>query len=407
MPKLSLVSVGLALAAQLAGQAIPDLQLANAFPEQNRFQNPLLVEFVGSDPEHAYVVEQRGRIWRIPRDSDADTREPFLDLGETVFHPWVDGHPEEGLLGFAFDPSFAENNHVWVYYSEKTGEGEPYIDKKGKRRIPYFRRSVIARLTADDAGRSVDPGTELRILELTQPWGNHNGGTILFGPDDMLYIALGDGGHRADRGGNGQNLSTLLGSILRIDVRTSTDETPYAIPDDNPFVDREGARGEIWAYGLRNPWRISFDRETGELWCGDVGQDTWEEVDRIVKGGNYGWPLREGTHGFPPERDDSEDPREKFVDPVHDYGRDYGISVTGGHVYRGAAIPELRGYYVFGDFATGRISAVEEDREKGEHVVVDLDLRRPGLLSFGETPEGELLVLSGDGRIYRLEKAPD
>lgn len=402
MLKLSLRLLAFATAFGLAAQEAPDLELVKLLPNQKRFQAPLLVEYLASDPAHCYVVEQHGSVVRVPLDPEADTREEFLDLGPVVLHPKVKGHPEEGLLGFAFDPGFEANRSVWVYYSEKTGEGEPYLDKRGRKRIPYLRQSVIARLEVDPKTWTVDPRSELRILELTQPWGNHNGGTILFGPDGMLYVALGDGGHRADPRKNAQNLGTLLGSILRIDVRRSSKSKPYEIPDDNPFANRQGARGEIWAYGLRNPWRIAFDRETGELWCGDVGQDLWEEIDRIVKGGNYGWPLREGTHAFPPDRDDSNDPRDQFIEPVLDYGRKYGISITGGHLYRGKAIPELVGYYVFGDFATGHIWAMKEDRAGGEPAIMDLELRKPGLLSFSETPEGELLVLANSGRIFRM-----
>jgi quinoprotein glucose dehydrogenase len=265
------------------------------------------------------------------------------------------------------------------------------------------RESVLSRFTVTgDADPVVDRASEVIVMRIDQPWGNHNGGTIVFGPDAMLYVALGDGGARADRGGNGQNLGTLLGSVLRIDVRHASEEEPYLVPDDNPFVGAEGARGEIWAYGLRNPWRISFDRANGDLWCGDVGQDVWEEVDRLVRGGNYGWPLEEGLHVFPPDRADTSDDPENLIPPVAEYRHTAGISVTGGYVYRGESMPWLVGRYVYGDFAFRTVWAVREDRDGGEHDVIRIGTAPSALASFAETPDGEHLALCFDGRIYRM-----
>lgn len=371
--------------------------LEDAFPGQAKFERPLLLEHTPADPGHFYVVSQYGQVWRIPSTADASERELFYDGGERILHPRSGGHNEEGLLGLAFDPGYGENRHVWIYYSERIGR--------------HLRQSVIARyvvLPADtEAGRShpvVDEESELRVLTIRQPWGNHNGGTLVFGPDGMLYVALGDGGSAGDPEKNGQDLGTLLGSVLRIDVRESSAEAKYRTPADNPFVSREGARGEIWAYGLRNPWRISFDRKTGDLWCGDVGQNRWEEVDRLEKGKNYGWRALEGTHVYD-EGTLARLDRDELVPPIAEYSHREGISVTGGYVYRGEALPSLVGRYVYGDYATGRVWAVREDREGGAHEVRQIASGAHGLSSFAELPNGELLLIRFDGRLYRLRPA--
>lgn len=375
-------------------------QLVEAFPAQDVFRQPLYLSSHPADLDVYYVVTQPGAVYRIPREGDLEDRFTFLDLRERLLtENW-----EEGLLGFAFDPAFEDNGQFFVYYSEKTGEKTAF---GGRPQIQ--RQSVIARFSTveEEDGPVADPASELRILTIEEPFGNHNGGTIEFGPDGMLYVAVGDGGHANDPFNNGQNLGTPLGAILRIDVKGATPEQPYRIPDDNPFVGREGARGEIWAYGLRNPWRISFDRQTGELWCGDVGQGLYEEVDRIVKGGNYGWNLREGLHPFW-EQQAVEVPAGELLDPVCEYGRSDGISITGGYVYRGTELPDLVGQYVFGDFGTRRQWAVREDRETGESVVTRLCDAPAAIASYAEDENGELLVLcyNGDsgaaGRIYRL-----
>jgi glucose/arabinose dehydrogenase len=367
----------------------------DAFPAQADFERPLFLAYDEDDPAHYWVVEQTGRILRIPRDGDDGARQVVLDWSERCLHPSNGGHNEEGLLGFAFDPEWGTaNHHVYIYYSHRVGgEGQGLV-----------RESIVSRLTTTDDGGAVtaDPISELVLLRVPQPWGNHNGGTIVFGPDRMLYIALGDGGAANDQAGNGQNLGTLLAAVLRIDVRDATAEAPYRVPGDNPFVGREGARPEIWAWGLRNPWRIAFDRETGDLWCGDVGQNLWEEVDRLIAGGNYGWPLMEGTHTFPPDTKRTAEELAGLIPPVAEYGRNVGISVTGGYVYRGKALPDLRGRYVYADWTTRRLFAVREDREGGDHDVLALGVT-PGMpMSFAEELDGELLVLGMEGRIHRM-----
>ncbi len=370
------------------------LTLKDAFPGQAKFDRPIFLAYTALDPEHCYVVEQYGLVHRIPRDGSKSERATFLDWTAKTYHPKNGGHNEEGLLGFAFDPEYATNRHLYIHYSHRPERGK--------------RRGVVARLTAVDgiAGPLAPAESELEILVVNQPWGNHNGGTIVFGADAMLYLAFGDGGAANDPLKSGQNLQTLLGKILRIDVRGATAEHPYAIPADNPFAGErtDRARGEIWAYGLRNPWRIAFDRGTGDLWCGDVGQDTWEEVDRIVKGGNYGWNLREAHVPF---KDAEVDPEvlKTMVEPIAYYPRREGISVTGGHVYRGTRHPDLVGAFLYADFASGRVWAVHEDREGGKHRVRQIaSAGGRQVASFAETPDGEALLLCYDGRIYGLER---
>jgi len=392
--------------------------LADAFPSQAEFDRPIYIDHHKGDPAVYYLVEQYGRIFRIPRDGDKGSRELFLDWRSQTFSPRSGGHNEEGLLGFAFDPEFDENGFVYIYYSIKTGDRT--TRRRGKEfKIPT-RASVVSRLATAMHGeqRIAVVNSELAILRVNQPFGNHNGGTIVFGPDQMLYVVLGDGGAANDPLKAGQDLSNILGSILRIDVRGASIEQPYKVPSDNPFVGRDKARGEIWAYGVRNPWRMSFDRDTGDLWCADVGQNLWEEVDRVVKGGNYGWNKREGLHSFPPrkpgaagsDRTSTGGDRSQagMIDPVAEYHHREGVSVTGGYVYRGSDLPELRGKFVYADYQTGRLWCVAEDRKGGKHQVTQLMRRAGAVASFGETVSGEVLLLRYDGgRISRLVRAPE
>ncbi len=275
---------------------------------------------------------------------------------------------------------------------------------------------MLSRFTVNqDNPNQADPESEHVILEVEQPWGNHNGSTVLFGPDGYMYISLGDGGSAADPLGSGQDLSTLLGTILRIDIDRQPDGRAYAIPADNPFVNQPGARDEIWAYGLRNVWRMSFDRKTGDLWAGDVGQNAWEEIDLIVKGGNYGWNVREGSHPF---RGSSSGP---LIDPVAEYpqrrGREIvGLSVTGGYVYRGSEQKALYGVYLYADYVTGRIWGLRyEDGRLRDHWEASSPTPRVFVASFGEDEAGELYICGfdgldgrggGAGRIYRVVAVP-
>jgi glucose/arabinose dehydrogenase len=301
---------------------------------------------------------------------------PFGDVSDRLIpNPGT----EEGLLGLAFSPSFERDGAVYLYYSA----GPP-------------RRSVLSRFRV--VSGAIDPASEQVILEVPQPFANHNGGQIAFGPDGYLYVALGDGGSGGDPLGNGQNLGELLGSILRIDVSVPSG---YSVPADNPFTGVPGVRPEIFAYGLRNPWRFSFDRATGALWAGDVGQNRWEEVDRIVAGGNYGWNIMEGPECFRAAACD----RTGLILPRAWYGRDAGAcAVIGGYVYRGRSMPELDGWFVYGDFCNGRIWAVSTADDTSPPVL--LAETGHAISSFGELPDGEIVALTFDRAVYRLERAP-
>ena len=326
--------------------------------------------------DRLFVTEQSGRVLAFANDEEAREAEVFLDIRDRV----NDGGSEEGLLGLAFDPRYDENGYLYVYYSASGP-----------------RRSVVSRFAVN--GAQADVESELIIMEIAQPYRNHNGGQLAFGPDGFLYVGLGDGGAAGDPQGHGRNRATLLGSILRIDVSGSTADTPYTLPADNPFAGDPNSRGEIWAYGLRNPWRFSFDRETGRLWAGDVGQNRVEEVDVIEKGGDYGWKTLEGFQCFSPAT--GCDPAGTVL-PVWEYPLNSGnCSVIGGYVYRGERLPSLAGAYVFGDFCSGRIWALRYDgQEVTEHLLLaDTDLR---IASFGQDREGEVYVLSQSEGIYRL-----
>ena len=262
-----------------AGQGeLPAVDLVRAFRKLT-FRRPLFLTHAGDASGRLFVGEQRGVIRVFANRPDVQLAGVFLDIQSKVRM----AHNEEGLLSLAFHPQYARNGSFFIYYSAS----DP-------------RRGVLSRFNVRrDDPEVADPASEQVILEVEQPWGNHNGATVLFGPDGFLYLSLGDGGSAGDPLNSGQDLSTLLGSILRIDIEHKADGRAYAIPADNPFVDRPGARGEIWAYGLRNVWRMSFDRSTGDLWAGDVGQNAWEEIDLITKGGNYGWNIREARAAAP------------------------------------------------------------------------------------------------------------
>ena len=326
--------------------------------------------------DRLFVTEQPGRVLAFANDEAAREAEVFLDIQDRV----SDRGSEEGLLGLAFNPAYHENGYLYVYYSASGP-----------------RRSVVSRFHANAGRQQADPASELVIMEIAQPFSNHNGGQLAFGPDGFLYVGLGDGGSGGDPMRHGRNKGTLLGSILRIDVSRATSEAPYATPPDNPFIDDAGARGEIWAYGLRNPWRFSFDRETGRLWAGDVGQNSVEEVDVVEKGEDYGWNRLEGSQCFSAADCDPT----WTVLPVWEYPTRGNCSVIGGYVYRGGGIPSLTGAYVFADFCSGRIWALRYDgQEVTEHLLLaDTPLQ---IVSFGQDRDGALYVLSQNAGIYRL-----
>jgi glucose/arabinose dehydrogenase len=351
---------------------------------------PIVITGAGDGTNRIFVATQPGTIHVFENDPSVEKMNEFIDLRDRI-HYRVPEENEEGFLGLAFHPKFKQNGEFFVYYTNA------YKNEKD-------RKSIISRfrVSKDDPNRG-DPSSEEVILEIPQPYWNHNGGTIVFGPDGYLYVGLGDGGKGGDPHDNGQNLGTLLGSILRIDVDRRDAGLAYAIPPDNPFVDRDGARGEIWAYGIRNVWRIAFDRETGDLWAGDVGQNTWEEVDVIVKGGNYGWNLREGMHRYQDELAEGSGPRADLIEPIWEYHHDVGKSITGGNVYRGRSLPELRGAYVYADWVSGQIWGLWYDRAS-KRVVANRSIVAKGtpVMTFGEDDAGELFFCTQEGGLWKF-----
>ena len=367
----------LVVAAQPAEPSLPAVELVRVFPAL-AFERPVFLTHAGDDSEFLYVIEQEGIIHRID-PAFPERTDVFLDIRPSVTR----GGNEEGLLGLAFSPMFADNGRFYVYYSAT----KP-------------RRSVLSRFEIGPDGLA-DTESEVVVLEVGQPFPNHNGGMITFGPDEMLYVGLGDGGSAGDPHRNGQNPGTLLGTILRIDPEQPAPGAQYAIPSDNPFVGDPGARGEVWAYGLRNPWRFSFDRATGELWVGDVGQNAREEIDIVYPGANYGWNVMEGSTCFR-VRSCSDDGLQA---PVAEYGHNLGCSVTGGYVYRGQRMPALDGVYLYADFCSGRIWGLRYD---GTEVTAQAELAKVPfeISSFGEDAGGEVYVLGFDGGIYTFATSP-
>lgn len=353
----------------------PEWRAVRAFPRLS-FENPLFIAAPPDGSGRLFVVEQAGRVLWFENAGETKETHLAMDIRKKVRTV----HNEEGLLGLAFHPKFKDNGFVYLQYSAS----DP-------------RRNVISRFTADRARERLDPASEKVVLEVEQPYGNHNGGMLAFGPDGFLYIGLGDGGAGGDPHDYAQDPGSLLGKMLRIDVDRAEGGKAYAVPRDNPFAGRPGARGEIWALGLRNPWRYSFDRKTGELWAGDVGQNAWEEIDLIKKGLNYGWNRREGKHAFQSKTDER-----RFEEPVAEHGRGEAQSITGGYVYRGEKWPALAGRYIYGDFMSGLIWALDAERRGEPRLIARGEL----IASFGEDEAGELYFASFDGHIYALEEKP-
>jgi quinoprotein glucose dehydrogenase len=353
------------------------------------FDRPVYLTHAGDGSGRLFVVGQRGTIHMLD-NTTSPTPQVFLNIREQV--RYYDNQNEEGLLGLAFHPNYEENGQFFIYYTSRE------IQPDGEH------LSVISRLrVSQDDPNKADPASEEVLMTIEQPYWNHNGGTIVFGPDGFLYIGLGDGGAANDPHGHGQDLETLLGSILRIDVNTKSDGLAYGIPADNPFVGRPDARPEIYAYGIRNVWRIAFDAETGHLWAGDVGQDLWEEIDIIQKGGNYGWNLREGQHPF---GKNGAEASPELIDPIFEYHHDIGKSITGGSVYRGQRVPQLVGKYVYADYVSGDIWALDYDEEsqmvRGNYSV---PWEKLPVMTFGEDEAGELYFTTTFGHLYRFEPA--
>jgi glucose/arabinose dehydrogenase len=357
--------------------------------EVGQFDEPTAVVSRPGDDGTLFVAERGGRVVEVgvdgegtdPADYDVvDT--PLVDISDEV----ETGYIEQGLLDVVFNP---DGSRLYLHYSDNSNGGGTHV-------VSY-----------DYDGADVDPDSRREVLELDQPHENHNGGEMAFGPDGYLYLALGDGGDGGDPDGNGQDVDVLLGKVLRIDPEASADDggEGYEVPEDNPFVDDDGAQPEVWLYGVRNPWRFSFDTETGDLWIGDVGQDSWEEVDWLPasdgrdagRGANLGWNLVEGTHGFEGENPDG------GVLPVVEYAthEDGACAVTGGYVYRGAVNEALQGAYVYADYCSGSVQALR----LADGAVADqrtFDVQAAGLSSFGTDNAGELYAVSLEGPLYRL-----
>jgi glucose/arabinose dehydrogenase len=376
-----------------AGLAFPQLKWADWEPVDDRGRptafRPIALTHAGDGSNRVFVATQRGVIHVFPNDQAASQSKVFLDIQSKVVYN--DQKNEEGFLGLAFHPDYERTGELFAYY---TTTDEP-------------QTSVISRfrVSPDDPNKAL-ADSEAEIMRIKQPYWNHNGGTIAFGPDGMLYVALGDGGSGNDPHGNGQNLSTLLGSILRIDVDEKTGDRAYGIPKDNPFVGRSEARGEIWANGIRNVWRLAFDPETKLLWAADVGQNLWEEINIIERGGNYGWNLREAAHTFGTKGGGA---KADLIDPIWEYDHEIGKSITGGFVYRGTRLPELVGYYLYADYVSGRLWALKYDHEAGQ-VIANMGIPSKTtnqVISYGEDEEGEVyfVLVSPTGRgIYRFER---
>lgn len=343
--------------------------------------SPLFVGNAGDGSGRIFVLEQSGRI-RVIREGRL-LAEPYLDLTDRIA-----SGGERGLLGLAFSPTFAEDGLLYVDYTDRSGA------------------TVVSELRAPDpAEDSADPASERVLMVIEQPYANHNGGALAVGPDGLLWIATGDGGSGGDPQGNGQRLETLLGKLLRVDPRPAGG-APYAIPADNPFVARSDARAEIWAYGLRNPWRFSFDRATDDLWIADVGQGSIEEVNRWPAGSpagpNFGWNTMEASTCFEPAEGCA---TEGLVLPVAEYGHDLGCSVTGGYVYRGGGVPGLAGTYLYADFCSGTIWGLDAAATGPQPRVIAEGAG--AIASFGEDEAGELYVVDlAGGRVLRVVAAP-
>lgn len=369
--------------------ATPAPASVTGFPNPDGYQwskvvsglsNPVNLANAGDGSNRLFILEKKGVIRVVT--SGSLQAEPFLDIRDRV----GSGSSEQGLLGLAFHPDFKTNGYFFADYTNKSGN------------------TVIARFSADlqasAADQKGDPASEKILLTVDQPFANHNGGHILFGPDGYLWIGMGDGGSQGDPRGNGQSLTTLLAKLLRIDVDHGD---PYAIPADNPFAAGNGGLPEIWAYGLRNPWQFSFDAVTKDLYIADVGQDLWEEVDFLPAGytdlpANFGWNIKEGSHPYK----EVANPPANLIDPVAEYDHSQGCSIIGGGVYRGQALPEFYGVYLYGDYCSGTIWGLLHLFSSWQsQPLFDTGVK---IQSFSTDEQGEVYFVASNGGLYRLEK---
>ncbi|MEK7701712.1 MAG: PQQ-dependent sugar dehydrogenase [candidate division NC10 bacterium] len=373
---------GILVAALLISGPVPSgAQAISLVPLASGLASALSVAHAGDGSGRLFIVLQTGQI--LIYNGGRVLARPFLDISNLV-----SCCGERGLLGLAFHPAYASNGSFYVNYTDRRGN-------------TVVARYSVSRLSPNLA----NPRSATTLLTVDQPYANHNGGQLQFGPDGYLYIGLGDGGSAGDPQNNAQNLGTLLGKILRVDVDGGS---PYAIPPDNPFVGVEGARPEIWAYGLRNPWRFSFDRLTGDIFIGDVGQDEWEEINfqpaSSAGGENYGWRLMEGGDCYDPPTGCNP---EGLVLPILEYDHSQGCAVIGGFRYRGAQVPTLSGQYLYADYCSGLMWGAAQDDAGTWSTGVLLDAPF-SVSSFGEGPDGELYVLSygSSGTLYKISTAP-
>jgi glucose/arabinose dehydrogenase len=378
----------LALKAELA---FPNIQWEGWSPvdeagKLNPPLRPIQITHAGDGSNRIFTIDQSGMIHVLENGSKSKKAKLFADLRARVHQFKVDD--EEGVLGFAFHPNYKKTGRFFMYYS-----------RESKARMIYLSSFRVSKSDPNKA----DPDSEEILMTIQQPFANHNGGPMAFGPDGYLYIGMGDGGGRNDPMGLAQSLKSKMGTMMRIDVDHRDGDRNYAIPKDNPFVGKKGVAPEIFAYGFRNPWRMSFDRKTGHLWLADVGQDLWEEIDIVKKGGNYGWSIREGTYAFGNAPGSA---TASVVAPVWEYDHRIGKSITGGYVYRGKKLPELDGHYLYGDYVAGKLWALQYDEAAGK-VVRNMAIPWNGLpvLAFGEDEQGEVYVTTpsqGGKGIYRF-----
>lgn len=360
--------------------ALPDASTFELEQVVGGLQNPLYVTHAGDSSGRLFIVEQTGRIWIISDDQLLET--PFLDLSNIVSQDVLRSYSERGLLGLAFHPDYAENGTFYVNYTDQNGNTH-----------------VVSYQVSEDNPDTANPDSARELLTLSQPYPNHNGGHMTFGPDGYLYISVGDGGSRDDPLNAGQNPGTLYGTLLRIDVNESG-EQPYGIPEDNPVNRDLNYAPEVWAYGLRNVWRFSFDRATDDLYIADVGQNQWEEVNFQPAdsdgGENYGWVAYEASHRYR-----GDEPAGEVVMPVAEYDHSLGCSITGGYVYRGEAIPELEAAYLYSDYCTGRVWAAYRDTD-GNWQSDQIMGTGMSVSSFGEDEAGELYIVNYGGSILKF-----
>jgi glucose/arabinose dehydrogenase len=356
-------------------QQLPDAPAVHLESVVSGLSAPLDCQTARDGTGRLFIVQQGGTIRIVKAKKLLPT--PFLNVASLI-----ESGGEKGLLGLAFHPSYKSNGRFFINYT---------------RRVSGQLQTVIAEYHVSSSDPNVaDPNSGRIVLNFNQPFDNHNGGQMAFGPDGYLYIGTGDGGSGGDPQGNGQKLSTLLAKMLRIDINSGS---PYAVPPDNPFVGVSGAKGEIWAYGLRNPWRFSFDRQNGKrLFVGDVGQDAWEEVDIVTKGGNFGWNIMEGNHCYPAGSNCNPS---GLIPPIAEYSHSEGEAVIGGYVYRGAAIPALKGLYVFGDYVSGQMWTLQETQpgvwQRSALLTTGLNIS-----ALGRSANNELYVVDYSGTLYKL-----